>query len=304
MGGVGHLQDDRVVRHPHRPDQVRLALKQALSDKSAPPLTEVARRLNYVRTGWLYQIDRECCRRITARHRVASRVSQGQGRTPNQRICAKAKIRKRLEHSLAQERPVSVNHIAQGLGYVNGGPFRLEFPELCRAIGKKQAALKQDRLRDAECALRAALEEDPPPSATELSKRLEYAAPNVLRHNFPELYAALLARRGAYQAECRKKIDAYLRETLAGDSAPPILEVCKKVGLSPSRAYVCYPELCHAIAAKHRQHEKALLARRRAWLHDEVFRVVARLHEHREYPSYSRVQATLDCRLIRRLEID
>jgi len=84
------------------------------------------------------------------------------------------------------------NHIAQSLGYVNGGPFRLEFPELCRAIGKKQAALKRGRLRDAERVLRVALEEDPPPSATELSKRLEYASPNVLRHNFPELYATLL----------------------------------------------------------------------------------------------------------------
>ena len=204
-----------------------------------------------MRTGWLYQIDQECCRRITARHRVASRVSQGEGRTPNQRICAKAKIRKRLEQSLAQEHPVSVNHIAQSLGYVNGGPFRLEFPELCRAIGKKQAALKQDRLRDAECALRAALEEDPPPSATELSKRLEYASPNVLRLNFPELYGALLARRAAYQAECKRKMHAYFLETLAGDSAPQVLEVCEKIGLSPSRTYVCYPELCHVIAAKH-----------------------------------------------------
>jgi hypothetical protein len=37
-----------------------------------------------------------------------------------------------------------------------------------------------------------------------------------------------------------------------------------------------------------------LLAQRRAWLRDEVFRVVARLHEHREYPSYGRVQATID----------
>jgi len=187
-----------------------------------------------------------------------------------------------------------VNHIAQSLGYVNGGPFRLEFPELCRAIGEKQAALKQRYLHDAECALRAALEEDPPPSATGLSKRLEYSSPNVLRHNFPELYGALLARGAAYQAECRNKIHAYLLETLAGDSAPQVLEVSEKIGLSPSRAYACYSELCHAIAAKHRHHEKALLAQRRARLRDEVFRVVSRLHEHGEYPSYSRVQAALN----------
>jgi hypothetical protein len=294
VDGVGHLQDNRGVRHLHRTDQVRLALKQALSDDSAPALTEVARRLNYVRTGWLYQIDRECCRKITARHRAASRISQGEGQTANQRICAKAKIRKKLEHSLAQERPVSVNHIAQSLGYVNGGPFRLEFPELCRAIGKKQAALKRGRLRDAERVLRVALEEDPPPSPPELSKRLEYASPNVLRHNFPELYATLLARRAAYQAECRRKIYAYLLGILARDSAPQVLEVCEKIRLSPSRAYVCYPELCHAIAAKHRQFEKALRVQRRARLRDEVFRVVSKLYEHGEYPSYSRVQATLN----------
>jgi len=168
------------------------------------------------------------------------------------------------------------------------------FPELRRAIGKKQAALKRGRLRDAECILRRALEDDPPPSATELSKRLEYASPNVLRHNFPELYGALLARGAAYKAECRRKIRAYLLETLAGDSAPRVLEVCENIGLSPSRAYVCYRELCHAIAAKHRQHEKALLAQRRARLREEVFKVVSALHEHGEYPSYSRIQAALN----------
>jgi len=59
-------------------------------------------------------------------------------------------------------------------------------------------------------------------------------------------------------------------------------------------AYVCYPELCHAIAAKHRQFEKALRVPRRARLRDEVFRVVSKLYEHGEYPSYSRVQATLN----------
>jgi hypothetical protein len=142
--------------------------------------------------------------------------------------------------------------------------------------------------------LRAALEEDPPPSATGLSKRLEYSSPNVLRHNFPELYGALLARGAAYQAERRRKIHAYLLETLAGNSAPQVLEVCAKIGLSPSRAYVCYPELCHAIAAKHRQHEKALLAQHRARLCDEVSKIVSALHEHGEYPSYSRVQAALN----------
>ncbi len=279
--GVGHLQDDRGVRPPHRKDQVRLALKQALSDDSAPSMTEVARRLNYARPGRLYYIDRECCKKITARHRVVSRSA---GQTTNRRICAKAKIRKRLEQSLAQEYPVSVNHIAKSLGYANAGPIRVQFPELCRAIGEKQAALKRGRLHEVECVLNAALKEEPPPSATELTKRLGYSAPSALRHNFPELYGALLARGATYQAECRKKIHADLLETLTGDSAPQVLEVCEKIGLSASRAYVSYPELCHAIAAKHRRHEKALLAQRRARLRDEVFKVVSSLHEHGEYP--------------------
>lgn len=296
---VGYLQDDRGVRHPHHRDQVRLALKQALSDAAAPALTEVARRLNYVTTRSLYEIDRECCKKITARYRAASRISQCEGQAAPQRVCAKAKTRQTLEDSLAQDHPVPVRQTATSLGYAETSTIRQQFPELCRAIGEKRAALKRGRLRDVESALRAALKEDPPPSLTELSKRLEYASPNPLRHNFPALYGALLARRVAYRAECKKKIHAYLLEILAGDSAPQVLEVCEKMGLSTCSAYARYPDLCHAIAAKRRQHEKVLLAQRQVLLRDEVFRAVSRLHDHGEYPSCDRVRAMLGAGALR-----
>ena len=44
-----------------------------------------------------------------------------------------------LEDSLARECPVSVSEIAAQNGYANAGCIRLEFPDLCRAIGQKIA---------------------------------------------------------------------------------------------------------------------------------------------------------------------
>ena len=290
---AGHLRDDRGVRSPHRADEVRSALNQALSDDSAPSVTQVARRLGYVSEGRIYEIDRECCKKIVARHRAASRIAHVKGRRANAPISPKDTIRKRLEDSLAQEHPVSVRQIARSLGYANAAPIRQGFPELCRAIGKKRALLERGRLRNAERILRAALKEDPPPSQQELVRRSGFSAYAVFRRNFREMYDAAIARRAAFRVEHREKMRAHLLEILRGDSAPKVLEVCREMGISGSRAYHWYPDLCRAIAAKRRQHERARLPERRALLRTEVFQIVSRLSARGEYPSRSRVQKIL-----------
>jgi hypothetical protein len=44
-------------------------------------------------------------------------------------------MKRTLEDSLARECPVLVSDIAAQNGYANAGWIRLEFPDLCRAIG-------------------------------------------------------------------------------------------------------------------------------------------------------------------------
>jgi hypothetical protein len=79
---------------------------------------------------------------VVARHQEAVNHLPRKGR---HRICAKNEIRRALEASLAQPQPTAVQRSAVKLGYCNGGWIRLEFPGLCKAIGKKLAGLKSSQ---------------------------------------------------------------------------------------------------------------------------------------------------------------
>jgi hypothetical protein len=110
-----------------------------------------------------------------------------------------------LEDSLARECPVSVPEIAAQNGYANAGCIRLEFPDLCRAIGRKLAQLKKAEIDGKGEILKAALEEDSPLTAEE-AERLGFGCPGVLRRDFPAQYQALLEKRAAYEEAQRKQL--------------------------------------------------------------------------------------------------
>src|SRR5258708_17805167 len=97
-----------------------------------------------------------------------------------------------LEDSLARECPVSVSAIAAQNGYANPGCIRLEFPDLCRAIGRKLAQRRKTEMNGKGEILKAALEEGPPLTAERMAERLGFGRPGDLRRNFPAQYHALL----------------------------------------------------------------------------------------------------------------
>ncbi len=132
-------------------------------------------------------------------------------------------MKRTLEDSLARECPVSVPDIAAQHGYANAGWIRLEFPDLCRAIGQKIAQRRKAEIDGKGEILKAALEEDPPPTAGQMAGRLGFACPGVLRRNFPALYQALLGQRMAYEADQRKKLHSGLISALAESRHRPFL---------------------------------------------------------------------------------
>ena len=117
-------------------------MDRALTEDPPPSVSEVARRLHFARGERLYQIDRA---RVRDAGGKASRgypsVTAKASRAP--RKCERPQMKRILEDSLARECPVSVSEIAAQNGYANAGCIRLEFPDLCRAIGRKIAQLKK-----------------------------------------------------------------------------------------------------------------------------------------------------------------
>lgn len=104
-------------------------------------------------------------------------------------------MKRTLEDSLARECPVPVSDIAAQNGYANAGWIRLEFPDLCRAIGEKIAELKKTEMNGKGEILKAVLEEDPPLTAEQMARRLGFGCPGVLRRNFPRQRAESMERR-------------------------------------------------------------------------------------------------------------
>jgi len=289
---IAPLRNDRGIPLRRRGDEVRRALEHALAEEPPPGVSEVARRLHFARGERLYQIDRGRSEILAARHREAIRaLNPKSSRGP--RKCERSAMKSILEDSLARECPVSVPDIAAQNGYANPGCIRLEFPDLCRAIGRKIAQLKKAEMNANGEILKAALQADPPPTAGQLAGRLGFSSPGVLARNFPALYAALLARRNAHEEAQRKQLHSDLICTLAENPAPTVPAVCERLGISTSWVYCLHGELARAIAARHLRQRTESMERRRELLRTEVFAIVKTMHDRGERPIQARIRKML-----------
>jgi hypothetical protein len=289
---IAPLRNDREIRSPRRGAEVRLALERALAEEPPPSVSEVARRLHFARGERLYQIDRAGAKRLSARHREAIRALQPKPpRAP--RKCERPQMKRILEESLARECPVSVSEIAAENGYANPGCIRLDFPDLCRAIGQKIAQRGKVELDGKGEILKAALEEVPPLTAESMAKRLGCGCPGVLRRNFPAQYQALLGKRMAYEEAQRKQLRCDLISALSENPAPTVPAVCRRLGISTSRVYCLHGDLARAIAARHLRERAETMERRRELLRTEVFTIVKNMLARGERPIQARVQKML-----------
>ncbi len=187
-----------------------------------------------------------------------------------------------------------MQRVAIKLGYCNAGCLRLEFPDLCRAIGEKLERLKRNRHRRRKQEFARILKESPLPSAPKVCQRLGYRVPTTLRFNFPREYEALLAGRKAQRDNARGEIRLQI-ECLSLEEPPiSVSEMCRRVGFSASCLYDRYGDLCHAIAAKRRLYWKAIVANRIRRLRKAVFAAVSELDRKGIYPTYPRVRSFLE----------
>jgi len=286
------LRNNRGIQARRRGAEVRLALESALAEEPPPSVSDVARRLHFAIGERLYQIDRTRSEIIAARHREALRALPPRAsRAP--RKCERPKMKRILERSLARERPVSITEIAVQNGYSNAGCIRLEFPDLCRSIGRKIAQLKKAEMNANGEVMKAALREDPPPTAGQLAGRLGFSSPGVLARNFPALYTALLARRDVYEESRRRQLHSDLTCALAENPAPTVPDVCERLGISTSWVYWQHGDLARAIAARHLKERVESMEQRRELLRIEVSAIVRDMLDRGERPVQARVRKML-----------
>lgn len=286
------IQQNRI--HPSaRPiEEVRLALLKAVQEHPAPTLTEVAKRLGYKGTERLYQVDRDLCKRLAAKHRQSGR-SHSWRKAGAPRISEQVNLRKTLEDSLALEHPVSAHHLAAELGYANDGYLQRKFPDLCRAIRQKLATRKSERLVAMERLLAAALNESPPPTLNDLRKRLGYSSSECLQLHLPQLCQKILARRQAAREQDLATLRRQLRELLLETPVVSLQAVSRQLDLSVAHLAELCPDECAAIRSRYVRWRHGASELRKARMFVEVREAVLQLHTRGQCPTVSRVMPLL-----------
>jgi hypothetical protein len=202
-------------------------------------------------------------------------------------------MQRALEESLEQDSPRSPYHVSIDLGFVGDEPLRRKFPALCRAIQAKIDNYNASRIEAMGRALTAALIEDPPPSLTEMCRRLGYCRPVVLRGHFSELCDQLVERRRIHRVREIEKLRSELHQFSLDVPAISLEHACRRVGFSRQQLLRLCREECAAIVAHHDRESRETAQRKVQELHSQARQIVARLHTEGKRPSVKRVNALL-----------
>jgi len=191
---------------------VEEALRTTLRDDIPPPLTEIATNLGYRTVTSLERRYPDLCVEISTKRRSGLKASP-----PPQ--CAAPVPRERIENALIEELRkdglTSLNAVAASVGLRNRRRLYKGFNDLRRAIVAKNKRIRKQRLDAIENALRAAFDERPIPTVTELAHRLELRDVTRITSRFPELSAELRYRRQAEVVITRPRGDDHVRKAIA-----------------------------------------------------------------------------------------
>jgi hypothetical protein len=272
-------------------ENMRAVLERAASEQPPPRLSDVSRRLNYVKPDRLYRVDPKLCRQINSNYQNAIR---GPLRKPSEKqFCSSWQVRSALEASLAQDLPISPYHVALELGFVDARSLVRKFPSLCQAIQRKINSHNALRIAAMGRALTAALAEDPPPSLNEMCERLGYCRPVVLRGHFSELCDQLLKRRRAHRVHEIEKLKNQLHGFSLESPAVSLEEACKRVSFSRQQLLRLCPEECAAIVRHFDQSSRERTQRKVEELHRQARQIVTMLQKEGKRPSFKRVNTFL-----------
>jgi hypothetical protein len=173
-----------------------------------------------------------------------------------------------------------------------------DFHDLRPAIIAKNAAIRKHRVAAIENSLRAALNEQPVPTVTELAGRLGFAGVKPLTSRFPQLTAQLRAHRlRAMQPKRVRRINERVRQKLTEaltESPPPsCAEVVRRLAGHRTQIRKDFPDLWCAVHARYVEHRREMYRSQRRAVATEVYHAIAELHQRGVYPTVRLVLASM-----------
>lgn len=170
---------------------VENALRAALLDEVPRRLDEIAAELGYRSVEPLKSRFRDLCRQIVEKRAAWYKNASRPPVIP----LPKERIEQALLEALHDEAPVNLRTVAEKIGLRNKRRLYKGFHDLRRALVAKNGRLRSRRWEPIESALRAAFDETPVPTVTDVARRLGLNSVTPITRRFPDLSAALKRRR-------------------------------------------------------------------------------------------------------------
>ena len=264
------------------PEAIKAALLKAVEEHPPPSLALVAYRLNYKTWAPLQRLDAKTCRQITLRHRAfRRRLRDGAKGAPE-------RIENRLKESLALDRPIPVARIAVEFGYQTACVLHGRFPDLCRAIARKELENREARRAQLRGRLTAAISEESPPAVAAAAKRLG-CSHAYLTHYFADLCQQLRDSRKSWRLKQLEAMQRRIENALADMPGASVPEICRATGVRQMFLYKAFPALYKRIAADFIACRDALRGQKRAALRSDVSKAVTELMKRAVHPNVNNV---------------
>lgn len=236
-----------------KPQEIKIALLNALARESPPSVRDVARSLGLKCTHSLRSKHSELCKRLTSKHRERFARSPSPRK---RRFLKSSEIHSALQEALREKPLPSAREVARRLGYASSRPLIKRFPDLSRRFHRRSSTLKT--------TLEKALAEPIPQSCDRIVQRIGYAGMHGrLRAKHTDLWNELAARQREFRVRKRSEIRDSLESFLLEDPPPSFDEIAKRLGYKNFRSSMLmrhFPELCQAIKTRYGKYRAARIA--------------------------------------------
>ena len=129
----------------------------------------------------------------------------------------------------------------------------------------------------------------PPPTLTELRRRLDCSASSILRAYEPELCDQLAALQKAHVVERRAELERMAAAALKESPAPSIRDLCERLGITVFFMNEYFPAVRRAISENHRRWVSSETARRLKELFANAHNIAIELQGRGVFPSQQRI---------------
>lgn len=281
----------------HITGEVERVLLAALKQNPPPTVREIAKYLGYKAPDWLGCKYPELCKMLTARYR--NHFGHCQNNASNQTHPTDEEIERALKQALTHAAPPSLRQIASGLGlstYMPGRFFLKKFPKLYRRILRRRTNYRMKQKEQIRQKLTAILREQPPPTLDQVTKRLGFRANTYMREHYPDLCRRIVERHRQYRKARFEDIGRILEAILHEEPPVSLRAAASRLGRNPCHLRSRFPDVCGAIAKRYALYLRKRSLKRKEEAAVRLREVALQLLSKGMYPSFKRIQRTLNGR--------